>query len=406
MPDLSLQGLASFSTMPQQLSNNFSAPFLNAEKIQQGYLANKLAQLQNQYQPDIYKNQIENQQLQNQGLGIENQYKPDILKNQVLTGQLSNKYKPLDELISAQNSMNSLNRFGKSYQLKQSLDAMSPPARKLWISKNQEAYNQMLREIANSSVPLLSTDLVKQFIPQGLGSTNQYIPNGLAAPNNNPDLTPLPLSENQKQNIQNNVSQLSGNLSDQDNELIAQANLLSANKDLTTTKTRNQLEGAIQVEDVLNNPEIQQQVQDASNYAGALGKGKAGIAALSQSNPKAYENFISFQSQTMPLLLNRIKSLDAMGATDAQREELLGLYQKTMNSLTSNPKQFITQFNTLGKTLSTIADSVQRSASPLGTVNRLEGFKPVQDGSTTSQVTVSGPDGKNYQKVNGKWYQL
>lgn len=410
MPDLSLSGLADFARIPQQMTTNFFAPAVQATDLYRMGLANQASSAQLPYVGPTANANLQQTQLQNQGLGIKNQYQPDIYKNQIKSGQLANQFKPFDELVSAQQAMNSSNRFGGAYQLKQALEAMAPAARQLWISQNQDAYNGMLQTLGTRPDALLNNQTIGHFFPGmsgGLASPNQLVPPGAPQPDNNVSPPPLPLSADQQQKIISRVNQLGSNTtSNPDNaNAIANANLMSANKGLATNKTRNQLEGAIQVEDMLNNPEVQQQVVDASTYAGALGKGKEALAALSQKNPKAYENYLAFQSDTVPLLLNRIKTLDGMGATDAQREELLGMYHKAMNSLTSNPDQFITQFNKLGKTLSVVADAVQKSATPLGAPSRLSGFNEISSLQSDAPMQSKVINGATYhQLANGKWY--
>lgn len=179
------------------------------------------------------------------------------------------------------------------------------------------------------------------------------------------------------------------------------ANQMAANKSLTTAATQRQTEGAIQVESMMNDPGFQQHIQDAANYAGALGKGQAAIDALSQTNPRAYENYLSVMTQDMPLLLNRIKTLDGMGATDAQREELNNLYSSALNSLTTNPSQFITQVNNLGKRLDAISQAVQKSSTPINSVNRLSGFNPIND-PTASSTNTSTSNSNLITVSNGK----
>jgi hypothetical protein len=182
---------------------------------------------------------------------------------------------------------------------------------------------------------------------------------------------------------------------------------LAANKGLTTAATERQLEGAIQVSGIMNNPEFQNKAIAASEYAGALGKGKSAVDALSQKNPQAYENYISFVNHDMVLLENRIKTLDQMGATDSQREQLQNLYKKTMDSITSNPKQFITQFNMLGESLDRVAQSVGVSASPASNapLKRLQKYNPIPEPGQQSAPGTKVINGQQFQNINGKWYQ-
>ena len=100
----------------------------------------------------------------------------------------------------------------------------------------------------------------------------------------------------------------------------------------------------------------------------------------------------------MPLLESRIKTLDQMGATDTQRQLLENMLGKTANALTSNPQQFIIQLNALGKTLNLVARSVQSSASPLTSINRIKDFSAIPE--ATKSI-----NGKTYHKIQGQWVE-
>lgn len=313
---------------------------------------------------------------------IDNQFAPENFKSaneykraQAALATSQAKYAPLEMLMKAQQMMQTGSRFGGAYQMSRALQAMAPAARELWVSQNQEAYDQMLKELGNQqgNTSLITPEVLNKYLPEANIPAQQ---NNIAPP-----MAP-----------QQNRFQASTPQQIQQTQL---ANQISANNSVVTPATRRQLEGAIQVENIVNDPGFQQRAVDASEYAGALGKGKAGIQALSQQNPKAYENYLTFKNVDMVLLQNRIKTLDQMGATDEQRKELNGLYDKAMNSLTSNPKQFRTQFDNLQKALMNVAQSVQKSATPLAPVNRLEGAKligketaPKQDYSKMSDAQL------------------
>lgn len=354
-----------------------------------------------------------------------------------LIGQQT-KYYPLEALIKAQNANQSSSRFGQAYQLAKTLSEMPAPTRATWIAQNQDSYNQMVADIANGknqNQSFITPQIMQQYFP---GMQQQQAPQPPAPqqgfqqpPGTNPIPSYLMQQQLQAQQQAKAMQQTQPSMPQQRfanptqelNDLTRQASMMSANKDLTTAATRRQMEGAIQVEGIVNDPRIQQQVVNAAQYAGVVGKGDKAIAALSQKNPQAYEAYLSLKNQTMPLLQNRIKTLDQMGGTDKQREELQGLYDKTMDSLTSNPSQFVGQFNALTKTLDTIAKSVQVSSSPIFDVNRLSGVNQIQNPyqppnapapqpqaqqvagalNQTGQSKVIG--GKTYTKINGQWYE-
>lgn len=299
------------------------------------------------------------------------------------------EFLPFKYAIDMANTQRMANRFGPAFDLAKTLQAMPQATRSAWIAQNQEAYNQMMADMANgvqqrgAGMGLLNPDFINQYLPGALPSSqnnslfNSALSNAQANPTANLFSAGTPDQVNQMRRISE----------------------MAANNALTTAATRRQMEGALQVEGIMNSPDFQNQAQNAALYAGAIGKGQAAIDAISQQNPKAYEDYLSFKNQTMTLLANRIKTLDAMGATEGQREELHNLYKKTADALTSNPGQFIDQLNNLGRTLSAVAKSVQKSATPAFDVDRLSGFQDINNPfqQTQSDVTiVQTPDGKKW----------
>lgn len=251
----------------------------------------------------------------------------------------------------------SQSRFGAAYQMARMLSSMPPAQRAHWIAQNQGPYAQMLTDISNESVASMGGGQDMQMSP--VQQTNGEVPKNALN---------MPMVPNNKQFQAPNEQQIAE---------LKQTGLIAANNSLTDAATKRQFSGAMQVEAIMNDPVIQAQAINASKYAGAARKGKAALDALSQTNPEAYEDYIAFKDSTMVLLQNRIKTLDQMGATDKQREELTGLYTKTMDAFTSNPKQFITQYNKLGRTLAIIGKAVEKSASGVSYLKRLEGFNPI-----------------------------
>lgn len=327
-------------------------------------------------------------------------------------------YLPLKYAIEAQNSQQRNDRFGQAYQMSVVLKNMDPATRALWMSQHQEEYTDMLNTLAsgqgNKGNDLLGP-MMANYFPRMNQGTNPPSNPGQNVP---PPTGELALSPEKIAVLQQALQQGNGgitpgamtpfNFSNQGNqnstpntqqpfqsspkqiEALKRSSELAANKYLNTAATRGQLEGAIQVNSVMNDPQFQEKAMNASEYAGAAGKGKSALAALSQKNPKAYEDYISFVNHDMVLLSNRIKALDKMGSTDEQRKELNSLYDKTMDSLTSNPQQFLTQLNNLGESLDRIGKAVQKSASPVADVNRIENFKPIKSSGARTYNPTTG----------------
>lgn len=394
----------------------YAAPSAQSQ-LQAQQLANALQQNTLKYAPQMSQADLAIKQAQpgliNAQTGETRARIPLLGAQTSLTNEQA-QYLPLETLIKAQQANQSSNRFGQSYQLAKTLSEMSPAARSTWIANNQSSYNEMLANIANgknNQESFITPQIMQKYFPglQSQQSGNQQ----------------MQQAPQQMPGTQMQQPGLFAAPTPEQNEQTKLASEMSANQYLTTAATRRQMEGALQVENIVNDPRIQTQVINAAQYAGVMGKGSKAIAALSQTNPKAYEDYISLTQQTMPLLENRIKTLDQMGATDSQRKTLEDMFNKTSDSLTSNSDQFVTQFNALTKTLDTVAQSVQKSSTPVFDVNRLSGNAPISNpyqppaqsqqaqslSNALPRQQASVPDGtarsiggKSYIKRGGAWY--
>lgn len=354
-------GLITGQNLVQQFIQNHFLKNNEQESLHKQQLANALSKIQLQFAPKKMQTSLAYQSAQ-----------IPYLQAQTEKTKQATQLAPLDTLIKAQQAAQVGSRFGGAYQMARALQAMAPAARQIWIAQNQDQYNQMIADLGNQTrTNWVTPELLKHYLPD----IDRYESLGKA-------LSPQHFSQQTPDNIRQ--TQL--------------ANQLSANNALTTTATRRQYEGALQVENVFNAKEFKSQAQNAALYAGILGKGKAASAAFSQTNPKSYEDYLAFKYQTLPLIESRIKTLDQMGATDAQRKILENMLDKTANALTSNPKQFILQLNQLGKTLNLVARSVQSSASPLTPMNRIKAFNPMVEATKII-------NGKTYHKIQGQWYE-
>lgn len=415
---------------------------LSRAELQQKQLANALQQIKLKYAPEreeaelaYTQAQLPYLQAQTSEIGLKNKYYPQGIQSEIakrladigLTNmqtkfypqnveadiankladaefrKASTKFMPIEQATHAVDTLRKGSRFGQAYELSTALKNMGTATREAWISQNPDAYMEMVNTLANQSLEKkedfgaqLLNNLLKTAFPQesltlNANDQNKLRESGIAQPGNIPNISTinqslptLPVNPNSKKAFSTNPQQ---------SEELKKSLWLSANKELVTAATRRQMEGAIQVENIMNDPELQRKVINASEYAGAVGKGKVFSDALSQSNPSAYEDYLSLVNHDMVLLQNRIKTLDQMGSTDSQREELHGLYEKTMSSSLSNPKQFIEQFNKLGSAIDRIAKAVKKSASPIGEDNRLEGFKPIKI-NQNNMVKIQAVDGK------------
>lgn len=404
----------------QQGLNLGYAPAEKKAALERSRLENALRDLQLEYAPQKNEQELLRSQL-------ENQYYSQDMESQIAAREAGTEYKgeqtrhlPLSNALQVANTLRANSRFGHDYQLTKFLNNLEPSARAAWIADNQEKYTNLINNMASQvgrELPgeTFLTQALQNYEQGGMQGQNQRIPTrqtqGMSQ--RQPQDYALNLSEGQEQNLidsgmatrgaggaatqapfyagQNFQENFQSTPEQVDRmQLAAQ---IAANKSLTTTGTQSQLEGAIQVADVMNNPDFRKKAVNAAEYAGIIGKGKAAVAAFSKDRPESYQDYLSFVNHDMMLLQNRIKALDGMGSSESQMKELHGLYNNTMDLMTSNPKQFIKQLDRLGSALDTVAESVELSANPLGYPSRIKPYENIgaqenkRSGSTYNRQT-------------------
>lgn len=428
MPDFmqSFAGGAAAAAVPQQLQQQDQQralanammqnqlqyqPLMNDAQLAQSNAGTNLTQQQAQYYGPDVMSQIGLRGAQTNLTGQQSQYYGPDTQSQIAARNMQTSLMPIDTLVKGIQASQSMDRFGGSYQLAKALGSMDPASRFTWIANNQARYSQMLTDLGNKSqnisplADLLSSTLINKFGngQQQQGGPQNNMPQLLQASQQGQGMQQLPQSPAAQAALLSAYGQPQQSPSGQqippktpflplNNDQVQQLQLaanLSANKSLITSQTRRQLEGAVQVTGMMNSPDFQAKALNAAQYAGAIGKGQAAIAALSQQNPQAYEDYISFKNQDLVLLENRIKTLDQMGATDSQREQLQGMLSKTADSMTSNPKQFIIQLNQLGQALDNVGHAVAKSASPLTQDPRVGSFNPIGSSTPVTSPAVS-----------------
>src|SRR5882762_4879219 len=242
----------------QQGFNMGILPFKEKADMKQQQLANALAQAQLQYYPQQAQSGIDAQKSATNRNNIEAQYLPQDMQSQInarnaqtgLTNQQT-KFLPLDKMIDAINSQRANSRFGNAYQLSKALGSMPQATRDQWIAQHQEEYADMVNTMANQAAQTQGTqggDMLNN-------AMSQYFPNMMQK---------LPQSSSQQANLAANAPPGSFTTTPEQVAQLRNASQISANNSLTTPKTRNQLEGAIQVGSVMNDPGFRQRAMNAS----------------------------------------------------------------------------------------------------------------------------------------------
>jgi hypothetical protein len=338
-----------------ELKNKF-APQQMENEVQQGNLANALSQLQLQYQPRIYEQGLQRGDLGNQLSQLDLQYSPQERQVGLDINREKLRLLPMEYELDKQKLSHQQNRFGQSFQFAKFLGALPAANRAAAIADNPEAFSKMLSDLGNAA----NTSLENQ------RAAGQYALN----------LTPEQQESLINSGIASRPIEQGFSLSPESIDRQRMAAQIAANNALNTMKNRNQMEGTIQFEAFTGDPRFLEKAQSASQYAGAIRQGKGELQKIFQSNPQAQTDYESFKHHDMTAIKNRIKQLEGMGSTDAQRKELNDMYDATLDSLASNPKRFMTQLNNLTTTMRRVGESVETSYNKLGYPSQLpqEGF--------------------------------
>jgi hypothetical protein len=107
-------------------------------------------------------------------------------------------------------------------------------------------------------------------------------------------------------------------------------------------------------------------LNSALDYVGGAGKGQLAVDAAKGflgNAPQGYQDFQWALNTFRPELVNQIKMMEKMGATDEQRKEAHGLLS-AIDSMSLDPKAAKNVFNQSIKSFSDLSDAVINAAEP------------------------------------------
>lgn len=356
-------------------------PKMMDAELQKQQLANALSKLNLQYAPRQNEAELGLTNAKTGFLGQQSQYYgPDMMSQIGLRNAQTNEmnqesgFIPLKYALQASNSMRANDRFGNSYQLKAALQNMSPAARGTWIAQNQDAYNQMLTDVANgqqSSGSNIVENMVRQSFPSpptqltlSPEEKNNLVGAGIAKVmqgNNSGNSTMQTLPINSK------MQNMFGGSTPEQNQQIQLANQMSANNDLTTNYSRKQGEAAAKLDNWLKEaqPQYASAMQNISQYAGLLGKGKKGLDALKSENPQAYKDYQWFTNTFRTNIDALITQMEGTSITNTQQQDYKKMLSSAVDNLTTDPKSAIEQMNLLWDTIGKISEQRAEIAQPI-----------------------------------------
>jgi hypothetical protein len=168
-------------------------------------------------------------------------------------------------------------------------------------------------------------------------------------------------------------------------EDIENAFALAADNKLIGTQQRRRADASVTLEKWLldNRERYAPMINDATKFAGLIGRGLSLQDAISQTSPEAYTNYKLFKTSFVPNLANQMRMQEGMGATDQQTKILEQMYQAGLN-IDQNPDGAKKMINQAIKMTQDVGDAVFQGSEPIhkGIHRKMFGLEKLQGNYT------------------------
>lgn len=370
-------------------SENYEGLPVKGDPLMQGLLPGleagmRLSRLPKQLDTELFSKQLQNA-LSQIGLKFAPQRQQADLDS-VLAGtaytQAQTKYLPLEEAIKASNTQRANSRFGSVYQLSSAFHNMTPAEQKVWMAQNAEAYAYMMNGLKDAVLNDQQgqgndflTQILGQYFPtpqqqQGQVPSQSQVPSqgmpALLPPNKVLAANPNTMAQMPDQSINAPMPNTS-KPTPEAIKLLALAAKLDANNKVTTTAGRQQAEASIKLDNFLRDtqPEFERAVNNVSQYAGLIGKGKLGIDALKAKSPEAYQDYLWLTKVHSVNLENFITQMESTSIAPSKQHELLDMLTFAYKNMSVDPISSFELINHVYQTLSDISKQRVAVANPL-----------------------------------------
>lgn len=360
------------------VQNRYAQPMAE-QALQEALYKNQIAQAKARYAMPMEEANLQEQQMKSPHIQamIDEIYKGTIPQQQATTGHLNaeTKYMPLKMAIESANAMRQNSRFGDAYQFGRIIQSLPIEQREAYISEHPDEYQNLLNTMGNKALQAqmgqqqdILSNVVGKYFPAAQQQVQQQVPQQQLY-----QVAQQPLAQSQFSNDSEKA------------ERTADAFKLAADYKLIGSQQKRRANAAVTLEKFLDNdrPRYARMINNATKFAGLVGKLGSIEAAASQASPQEYTDYREFKTQFVPNLKSQLRMQESLGADQETAKTLEDMFSAGLD-IDQNPEGAKRMINDSIRMAQKIGDSVFEGAEPLhkGIHRKMFGLKKL-DGDYT-----------------------
>lgn len=449
------------------LANKMAAAKLLYQNYENQFAPEKMG-LENQYlSANVTGKNIENKYLpeklqgENKYRGLVNEWYAPNMKSEINARDTQTKFTPLKYAIEAENATRGNSRYDDAQKFMRSLGEMPAAQRTIWFSdpnnydyylKMQEVFKSGIGDKKQNGGNILTPQFLQKFGLEG-GAQQQVPQQGMAAPIQSPPSGGMQPSAPAQQGIGQpmgmpqemappqqgqvnipgvgpvNAPPPQGQVTPQVEQVIPPESQVApnanpveltpqqktqlgfqsvANQKVAGSTMTNRGVMAVGLANFIqqNKDVFAPRIENASKYAGVIGKGQKEIDRLKKETPEAYRDYLWVTKDFIPNLSNNIRMMEKLANTNEQTT-LLNDMNSSYLRWDIDPKTSIKYLNMGMDMFERQSKAILDAAQPLykGVLEQLNGIKTGgEQGDYVGSQQVKSIGGKSYKLVNGDWY--